>query len=127
MQKFMFIIREDLKRLASYTDKQRQDEIPPMLKWVEGIAEGGNYIEGEPLIPNGHYVRKDEVLSDGPFIESKEGISGFVVITAEGLEQATAIAQTCPLVLKGTGAVEVRPFMTVPPELQVDIHLIQKK
>jgi hypothetical protein len=119
MQKFMFIIREDLIRLASLSDKQRQDEIPPMLKWVEGIADGANYIEGEPLVPNGHYVRKDEVLSDGPFIESKEGVSGFMVITAESLDQATAIAQTCPLVIRGVGAVEVRPLMMVPPELQV--------
>jgi len=118
MEKFMLIIREDLKRMQSYTDKDREFGMSLMLKWVEGIAEGGNFLGGEPLVPKGRYVRKDEVLSDGPFIESKEGISGYTIITAENLEQATGIAQTCPLVIRGDAAIEVRPFLTVPPEFQ---------
>jgi len=119
MEKFMFIIREDLKKMQSISEKERQDNIPAMLKWAESIAEGGNYLAGEPLTPQGRYIRKDEVLSDGPFIESKEGVSGYMIITAENLEQASGIAQICPLVLRGVGAVEVRPFMTVPPELRI--------
>ncbi len=98
---------------------ERQAGIPPMLKWVEGIAEGGNYLWGEPLTPDGRYVSKDEVLTDGPFIESKEGVSGIVLVTAESLEQATEVAQMCPLVLNGIGVVEVRPLLEVPPELQI--------
>lgn len=115
----MFIIREDLKKMQSMSIAERQAGIPPMLKWVEGIADGGNYLWGEPLEVVGRYVRKDEVLTDGPFIEAKEGVSGVVIITAENLEQASAVAQMCPLVLNGTGVVEVRPLMNVPPELQV--------
>lgn len=115
----MFIIREDLKKLQSYTDKDREVGMLTMLKWVESLAETGNYLEGEPLSPKGRYVRKDEVLSDGPFIESKEGVSGYVAVNADNLEQATGIAQTCPLVMQGVAAIEVRPYLTVPPELQV--------
>jgi hypothetical protein len=119
MEKFLFIIREDLKKMQQMSIAERQAGIPPMLKWVEGIAEGGNYLWGEPLTPEGRYVRKDEVLTDGPFIESKEGVSGVMLVTAENLEQATEVAQMCPLVLKGIGVVEVRPFLEVPPEMQV--------
>lgn len=118
MEKFMLIIREDLKRMQVETEKHRDRGMELMVKWVEGIAEGGNFLGGEPLEPVGRYVRKDEVLSDGPFIESKEGISGYTIITAENLEQATGIAQTCPLVLNGEAVIEVRQFMTVPPEFQ---------
>jgi len=119
MEKFMLIIREDLKRMQTETSKHRDRGMELMTKWVEGIAEGGNFVGGEPLEPTGRYVRKDEVLSDGPFIESKEGISGYVTIKAENLEQAAGIAQTCPLVLNGEAVVEVRQIMTVPPEFQV--------
>ncbi|HEX8059704.1 MAG TPA: YciI family protein [Cyclobacteriaceae bacterium] len=119
MEKFMLIIREDLKKLAAMTEEERTAGIPPMLKWVEGIAEGGNYLWGEPLDIEGRYVRKDQVLTDGPFIEAKEGVSGVVILTAENLEQASSIAQMCPLVLDGSGVVEVRPLMNVPPEMQV--------
>ena len=119
MEKFLFIIREDLKKMQQMTVAERQAGIPPMLKWVETIAEGGNYLWGEPLIPQGRYVRKDEVLTDGPFIESKEGVSGVIIMTAENLEQASEVAQMCPLVLSGIGVVEVRPLMDVPPEMQI--------
>jgi len=119
MEKFLFIIREDLKKMKGISTEERQANIPSMLKWVEGIAEGGNYLWGEPLTPEGRYVRKDEVLSDGPFIESKEGVSGVMVVTAENLEQASEVAQMCPLVLRGIGVVEVRPFLEVPPEMQI--------
>jgi hypothetical protein len=121
MEKFMFIVREDLKRMQGFTDKDRQVGMTTMMKWVESLAEGGNYLEGEPLVPAGRYVRKDEILSDGPFIESKEGVSGYLVVKADSLEQAASIAQTCPLVMQGIAAIEVRPYLTIPPELQVKI------
>ena len=122
MEKFLLIIREDLKSMQTMTDRERMANIPAMLKWVESIAEGGGYLGGDPLQAKGRYVRKDEVLSDGPFIESKEGISGVMTIAAENLEQATGIAQLCPLVIRGVAAIEVRPFLTVPPELQFKIQ-----
>ncbi len=119
MEKFMLIIREDLKRMQSFTDKDREAGMALMTKWVESIAESGDYLAGEPLQAKGRYVRKDEVLSDGPFIESKEGVSGYVIMTAENIDQAAGIAQMCPLVQRGEAAIEVRPYLSVPPEFQV--------
>jgi hypothetical protein len=110
MQKFLLIMREDLKKIGRYTDEERFSNMPIMQKWIESIAESGNYIEGNPLDIEGRYVRKDEVLSDGPFIEAKEGVSGFDIIKAENLEQAVAFAQACPLVIQGLAAIEVRPM-----------------
>jgi hypothetical protein len=122
MEKFMLIIREDLKKMQSFTQEDRLRDLPSMLKWCEHIAESTGYLAGEPLEPSGRYVRKDEVLSDGPFIESKEGVSGFTIITAENVEQATAIAQMCPLVIRGIAAVEVRPLWKVPEDMQLKIN-----
>jgi hypothetical protein len=51
------------------------------------------------------------VVSDGPFIEAKESISGYILITAENLDQAVSIAQGCPLIAIGIGVVEVRPIL----------------
>lgn len=111
MQKFMLIIREDLSRIGKLTDEERFSNIPDQLKWIKSIAESGNYITGEPLGVKGRYVSKDNVLSDGPFIESKEGVSGYDMIWAENINQAVAIAQMCPLVVKGVAVIEVRPVM----------------
>lgn len=110
MEKFLLIMREDLKKIGRYTDEERFANIPIMQKWIESIAESGNYVEGNPLKISGRYVSKDNVLSDGPFIEAKEGVSGYDIIKAENLEQAVAFAQSCPLVIQGLAIIEVRPL-----------------
>ena len=113
MEKFMLIVREDMQRLRKMTDEERFSNIPEMLKWIQSIAESGNYVTGEPLALTGRYVSKDGVLSDGPFIESKEGICGYDIILAENINQAVAIAETCPLVMKGLAIREVRPIVNI--------------
>jgi YCII-related domain len=48
-----------------------------------------------------------------PFIEAKEAISGYFLINAKNLEEATTIAQSCPLLVQGiSDAIEVRHIMT---------------
>jgi hypothetical protein len=111
MEKFMLILREDLKKIGKLTDEERFANIPLMLEWIKSIAEAGNYIGGEPLAIIGRYVSKSDVLSDGPFIEAKEGIAGYDIILAENINQAASIAQTCPMVMKGLGVREVRPII----------------
>jgi hypothetical protein len=114
MERFMLIVREDLKRIGRLTTKQRFAEGPDMLDWVKSLADSGNYIGGEPLAVTGRYVTQNEVLSDGPFIEAKEGISGYDIILAENMEQAVAIAQSCPMVMTGFAIREVRPIQPFP-------------
>jgi hypothetical protein len=111
MEKFMLIVREDMKRLRQLTHEERFSNMPEMLKWIQSLAESGNYVHGEPLALTGQYVSKTDVLSDGPFIESKEGICGYDIILAENINQAVSIAQTCPLVMKGIAVREVRPIL----------------
>lgn len=113
MEKFMLIVREDMERLRKMTDEERFSNIPEMLKWIQSIAESGNYVTGEPLALTGRYVSKNAVVSDGPFIESKEGIAGYDIILAENINQAVSIAQTCPLVMKGLAIREVRPIINL--------------
>jgi len=110
MENFLFIIREDLQQLKQ--SGLQQQRIQEMTKWCTDLAESGNYKGGDPLKTNGNYITKDDVLSDGPFIEAKECISGFIFFNAENMEQATAIAQTCPYVMDGSMAIEVRPMLT---------------
>ena len=111
MEKFLLLIREDLQSRATMSEAQFKHNIQIMTKWVEEMALSGNFVNADPLTNNGTYVGHDYVLSDGPFIEAKESISGFILIQAESLEQATSFAQLCPLVLNATAVVEVRQIM----------------
>lgn len=113
MEKFLFIIREDLSKLKKWNEEQRYNAIREMDKWVKSLLEKGYYLTGDALRITGRYVSKSQVLSDGPFIEAKEGISGIMFMEATDLQDAVSLAQTCSFVKSGDMAIEVRPLMGV--------------
>ncbi len=111
MEKFLLIIREDLKKHGQQTDEERYDEIRRMDEWVKALADSGNYLYGDGLEISGRYVSRDHVISDGPFIEAKEAVSGYVFMQAKDLNHAVSMAQSCPHVKDGKMAIEIRPVM----------------
>jgi len=113
MEKFLLLIREDLRRREKMTPAEFDRQAQMMTQWVESMAQAGNYLQADALHNDGKYAGRDYVLSDGPFIEAKESISGFILITAESLDQAVSIAQNCPLSHNGVGVVEVRRIMVM--------------
>jgi hypothetical protein len=113
MERFLFIIREDLTRLRQRSEEERYDVIREMDIWVKSLVKKRMYEGGDALRIEGSYISKNKVVSDGPFIEAKEGISGFITVAANDLADAVSIAQTCPLVHSGQMAIEVRPLMGV--------------
>jgi hypothetical protein len=113
MEKFLLIVRADIEKLRKISEAERYSGWPDMLGWVKSIADSGNHIAGAPLDVHGRYVTREAVLSDGPFIESKEGVLGFDIIQAENIEQAVAIAQSCPMVQRGLAKREVRPIVSL--------------
>ncbi len=111
MKKFMFLIREDLARLAQMDEAELQADIAAMTAWAEELAAGGNLLSGEPLEPDTRYITKNHIASDGPFAEARESVSGYFLIQATDLEEAARIAATCPSLNDDKIAIEVRPLM----------------
>ncbi|NJN43073.1 MAG: hypothetical protein HC811_13440 [Flammeovirgaceae bacterium] len=68
------------------------------------------YVSGEPLLPEGKIVKgKSKTVTDGPFTESKELVSGFFIVNAKDINEATQLSKDCPIFESG-GAVAVRPI-----------------
>ena len=111
MERFLFIIRDDLTKLQNMTNQERYSRcVEEQLAWVKSLVDAGLHIQGDPLAIKGRLVRKDQVIADGPFIDAKEGVAGFDIILAENLDQAAEIALTCPLVRNEISIIEVRPI-----------------
>ena len=53
------------------------------------------------------------LLTDGPFVDSKDFLGGFIVVEAENLDDALAVAGELQE-LQGGGAIEVRPVREEP-------------
>jgi len=111
MKKFILLIREDLRLLKQMTPEQSQEDSRQMVSWVEEITKAGNFVQGDPLENDMTVVAKGKIHTDGPFIEAKEAISGFTIIKAASLIQASEIALTCPLVQTEKIKIEVRPIL----------------
>ena len=50
------------------------------------------------------------LLTDGPFIDSKEYLAGLILVEADDLDSALAVAQDLQDARRGDGAIEVRPI-----------------
>lgn len=107
----MLFIREDINEMSKLTEEENQNYIEQMLRWVEELSKSGNFVSGEPLEPEIRLTRKNEILHDGPFIETKEAVSGYMIISAENIDQAAQLAQGCPLIGDVIKSIEVRPIM----------------
>ena len=53
------------------------------------------------------------LLTDGPFVDSKDFLGGFIVVEADNLDGALAVADELQE-LQGAGAIEVRPVLEEP-------------
>ena len=78
--------------------------------WFDRLTAQGKAIAGNPLEFEGKIVsgKNGRVVADGPFAESKEAIGGYLLLQADSLEEAVAIAKSNPGLLYGT-TIEVRP------------------
>ena len=96
------------------TQEERFGGSPDMMPWVNELIDAGKYIMGSPFEIAGQYVSQHGNTASGAFIKDTAGLSGFDIICAEDLEEATAIASRCPMVLIGHAIREVRPLVDLP-------------
>ena len=111
--KYMFLIYLDESKFAVMSQAERDAFGNGMLDYDDTLKASGHFILGEPLKPPTEAVtlRKwDGALSmtDGPFMETKEHLSGFILVSARDLNEAIQLAERMPLVT--VGSIEVRPL-----------------
>ncbi len=71
-------------------------------KYQQNIVDMGGKLKG------GGKIVSSEGATDGPFVEAKEVIGGFMIISAESMEEAMEVARECPGVVMPGSSVEIR-------------------
>jgi hypothetical protein len=95
------------------TPQQMQEWMQRYQAWFKDLEDRGHLVHfGQPLEPKTGRVVKDKTgsFSDGPYAETKDIVMGFSIIKAEDLDQAVAVAKTCPIFDEG-GTIEIRPIL----------------
>jgi hypothetical protein len=110
--RYMFLLYNDEAGLADATPEQWDQMLQAHNAWGESVhAAGATIVSGEALAPSATSttIRKAggaPVVTDGPFAETKEALGGYYVLDCADLDQALALAHTCPI-----DYVEVRPVI----------------
>ncbi len=94
MKQYLILLKGN--KGLDYAPEALQKRLEEYREWVSSIAE--HYVTDNRLEHSGAYIdKKGSIKMDGPFLEAKEIIAGFIIITAENIEQAIAISNTSPL------------------------------
>lgn len=111
MDKYMLLFRNqsNVEELyANMSPEEMEAELGKWNTWIGGIAAQGKFEGSEALQPTGKIVTGSKrVVSDGPYVESKELVSGYLVLKADSMEEAIELSQGCPI-YDLEGIVEVR-------------------
>jgi hypothetical protein len=108
MKEFLLVFRADYKAMPKASPEEMQATTQKWMNWVAGIAAQGKLADkGNRLQNTGKVLKGDGVISDGPYTEIKESILGYTLVKATSIEEATKLAQGCPILFVG-GNVEIR-------------------
>ena len=77
--------------------------------WKEKFQE--NIVDMGGKLGDGKIVTS-EGATDGPFVEAKEVIGGYMIVSAESIEEAVEVARQSPGVAMPGSSVEVREIST---------------
>lgn len=112
MKEFALIFR--LKDISDF--KPSPEQIQERLNWLGNIAAQNKLVDkGNTLLPvpgAAKTVKPDNIVTDGPYTEIKEFISGYIIVRAESIDEAVAMAKGNPIFKIG-GNIEVREVLKV--------------
>ena len=112
MQKYLVVLRSEPANPANRqppSPAQMQEMYAAFNSWKEKFK--ANILDmGGKLKPGGKILTTTGV-KDGPFVEAKEIVGGFMIIAAEGYEQALEVAKESPGFMPGA-SLEIREIAT---------------
>lgn len=111
MKEFALIFR--LKDIADF--KPSPEQMQERMNWLASIAAQNKLVDkGNTLLPipgSAKTVKSNNLVTDGPYTEIKEFISGYIVISAENIDEAVEIAKANPIFDQVGGNIEVREVL----------------
>jgi hypothetical protein len=108
--KYMLIFRGGAVSRDDLSPSVLQAHVEKWYRWADELARQGRRNDvGTALDNTGKAVGGHErIVTDGPYAESKDLVTGALIIEAASLDDAVEVARQCPTYEFG-GSVEVRP------------------
>jgi hypothetical protein len=117
MAKFMYIFRGGgYANDGQLSPTEIQQHLAKWNAWTNALLAAGRLANAQALEypASGKTVRgRERIVTDGPYAESKDLVSGTLVVEAASLHEAAELTQGCPI-FELDGSVEVRPVLATP-------------
>ncbi len=117
MPKYMYIFRGGgYASPGSLSPTELQQHLARWNAWTDALIAKGKLASAQALEhpAGGKTIRgREKVVTDGPYAESKDLVSGILIVEAASLDEAAELARDCPIFEHG-GSVEVRPVLSRP-------------
>jgi len=111
MAKFQYIFRGGAFVTPGLSPSEMQAHMAKWYSWASALIATQHNLGGQPLQTAGATLRgRAAVMTDGPYAESKDLVTGNMLIEADTLSAATELARGCP-VFEFDGSVEIRPIL----------------
>lgn len=114
---YVMLLWGDEDAWANQDPASAQAAMDDIIGWYERWQSDGKVVDGGAELDTSRKARTirpahagEPVVTDGPYLESKEVIGGILILDADDLDEAVAIAATWPGIRYGD-SVEVRPVM----------------
>lgn len=117
-KEYLLLIYESEATRAAVPEAERKAINARYFQLTHAMRAAGQYVAGEPLasVTKARTVSVEHgarVVRDGPFAETREQLGGYYRVWARDLDEAISLAAQIPGA--ETGAIEVRPLMSMPP------------
>ncbi len=110
MPKYLCIQRSQSGNREKPSPAQMEEMYAKFNAWKEKFQE--NIIDMGGKLKGGGRIVTSEGATDGPFVEAKEVIGGYMIVSAESMEEAVEVARQSPGVAMPGSSVEVREIST---------------
>ena len=112
MSNYLFLFRGGHSQVQQ-TPEEMQAEMQKWIIWMGKLKEKGQLVDGLPLGKEGKVVAKSgDVITNGPFAEGSEIVGGYLIVTADSLDEAAELSKGCPNYAYG-GTTEVREILSM--------------
>lgn len=110
MNEFVLLFRMDIiNKEAQPTKKQMETYMQQWMSWIKEIADnhqladGGNHFSSQ-----GRVLKPNKEVVETPYIADNISIAGYIIVLAKNIDEATKIAQKCPILNGQNTSVEIR-------------------
>ncbi|MBI3005109.1 MAG: hypothetical protein HYY49_06785 [Ignavibacteriales bacterium] len=106
MPKYLCIQRNQPVKREKPSPAKMEEMYAAFNVWKEKFKE--NIIDMGGALKSDGKIVTSEGATDGPFVEVKEVVGGYMIISAEGMEEAMQVARESPGVVTPGSSVEIR-------------------